>query len=266
MSYYVDVHAHLTHDKLCEDVDGIVARAEAAGLSSIICNGLDPASNRAVLELAERFEIVKPSLGIYPIDAMAAKIEPQEWTYDFPAPEAFDVDKEIAFIDSQAKQLIAIGEIGLDAYWLQTHQDEQERVFRGLIEVAQKHDLPVIIHSRKAELRCFEILQEMKVEKADFHCFGGKLKLARRIAEAGYYLSIPPVVVRAESFQRFASKLPIECLLTETDCPYMGPERDALNEPSNVPVGVEAMAQARGIPTAEMAEAIRQNYERLFSR
>ena len=93
---------------------------------------------------------------------MAAKIEPQEWTYDFPAPEAFDVDKEIAFIDSQAKQLIAIGEIGLDAYWLQTHQDEQERVFRGLIEVAQKHDLPVIIHSRKAELRCFEILQEMK--------------------------------------------------------------------------------------------------------
>ena len=106
----------------------------------------------------------------------------------------------------------------------------------------------------------------MKVEKADFHCFGGKLKLARRIAEAGYYLSIPPVVVRAESFQRFASKLPIECLLTETDCPYMGPERDALNEPSNVPVGVEAMAQARGIPTAEMAEAIRQNYERLFSR
>lgn len=266
MSYYVDVHAHLTHDKLCEDVEGIVARAESAGLSAIICNGLDPKSNRSVLELAERFEIVKPSLGIYPIDAMAAKIQPEEWTYDFPAPDAFDVDAEIAFIDSKADELIAIGEIGLDAYWLQTHQAEQERVFRGLIEVAQKHDLPVIIHSRKAELRCFEILQEMKVEKADFHCFGGKLKLARRIAEAGYYLSIPPVVVRAESFQRFAAKLPIECLLTETDCPYMGPERDALNEPSNVPVGVEAMAQARGISTLEMAQAIQANYERLFIR
>ena len=266
MSYYVDVHAHLTHDKLCDDVEGIVDRAESAGLSAIICNGLDPKSNRSVLELAERFEIVKPSLGIYPIDAMAAKIQPEEWTYDFPAPDAFDVDAEIAFIDSKADELIAIGEIGLDAYWLQTHQAEQERVFRGLIEVAQKHSLPVIIHSRKAELRCFEILQEMKVEKADFHCFGGKLKLARRIAEAGYYLSIPPVVVRAESFQRFASKLPIECLLTETDCPYMGPERDALNEPSNVPVGVEAMAQARGISTLDMAQAIQANYERLFIR
>lgn len=266
MSYYVDVHAHLTHDKLCEDVEGIVARAESAGLSAIICNGLDPQSNRSVLELAERFEIVKPSLGIYPIDAMAAKIQPEEWTYDFPAPDSFDVDAEIAFIDSKADELIAIGEIGLDAYWLQTHQAEQERVFRGLIEVAQKHNLPVIIHSRKAELRCFEILQEMKVEKADFHCFGGKLKLARRIAEAGYYISIPPVVVRAESFQRFAAKLPIECLLTETDCPYMGPERDALNEPSNVPIGVEAMAQARGISTLEMAQAIQANYERLFIR
>ena len=266
MSYYVDVHAHLTHDKLSADVEAIVARARKAGLRSIICNGLDPVSNREVLELAERFDIVQPSLGIYPIDAMAGHITAEEWTYDFPAPDAFDVDDEIDFIASQASKLIAIGEIGMDAYWLQTHQDEQERVFRRLIEVAQAHDLPVIIHSRKTELRCFEILQEMKVEKADFHCFGGKLKLARRIADAGYYLSIPPVVVRAESFQRYAAKLPLECLLTETDCPYMGPDRDALNEPSNVPIGVEAMAEARGIDVVTMQTAIAENYQRLFSR
>ena len=105
----------------------------------------------------------------------------------------------------------------------------------------------------------------MKVEKADFHCSGGKLKLARRIADAGYYLSIPPVV-RAESFQRYAAKLPLECLLTETDCPYMGPDRDALNEPSNVPIGVEAMAEARGIDVVTMQTAIAENYQRLFSR
>ena len=266
MSYYVDVHAHLTHDKLCEDVDGIVTRARDAGVRSIICNGLDPVSNRKVLEFAERFDIVQPSLGIYPIDAMAAQITPDEWTYDFPAPDVFDVDAEIDFIASQASKLIAVGEIGMDAYWLQTHQDEQERVFRRLIEVAQANDLPVIIHSRKTELRCFEILQEMNVEKADFHCFGGKLKLARRIAEAGYYLSIPPVVIRAESFQRYAAKLPLECLLTETDCPYMGPERDALNEPANVPIGVAAMAEARGIEVSAMQAAIAENYERLFTR
>ena len=74
MSYYVDVHAHLTHDKLSADVEAIVARARKAGVRSIICNGLDPVSNREVLELAERFDIVQPSLGIYPIDAMAGHI------------------------------------------------------------------------------------------------------------------------------------------------------------------------------------------------
>ena len=266
MPHYVDVHAHLTHERLIQDVDQVVARAQAAGVEAIICNGLEPVSNREVLKLAERFEVVKPALGIYPIDAMASKISTDEWTHDFPPPEPFDVDAEIDFIASVADQLIAVGEVGLDAYWLQSHADEQERVFRRLIEVAQANDIPVIIHSRKAELRCFEILQEMKVTKADFHCFGGKLKLARRIAEAGYYLSIPPVVVRAESFQRYAAKFPLECLLTETDCPYMGPVRDELNEPANVPTGIEAMAAARGMSSVDMAAAVADNYRRLFSR
>ena len=149
------------------------SRVRKAGVRSIICNGLDPVSNQEVLKLAERFDIVQPSLGIYPIDAMAGHITEEEWTYDFPAPDAFDVDDEIDFIASQASKLIAIGEIGMDAYWLQTHQEEQERVFRRLIEVAQSHELlPVIIHSRKTELRCFEILQEMKVAKADFTVSG----------------------------------------------------------------------------------------------
>ena len=149
---------------------------------------------------------------------------------------------------------------------MKDHPEAQERVFRKLIEVAQKHDLPIIIHSRKTERRCFEILQEMNVKKADFHCYGGKLKLAKQIAAAGYYLSIPPVVVKAESFQRITQELPIEQLLTETDCPYMGPDPGERNEPANVPRGVEAMAQARGISTEEMAEAIRANFKRLFGR
>ena len=76
------------------------------------------------------------------------------------------------------------------------HMAEQERVLVALCEVAKRHDLPVILHTRKAERRTLDILREMGVEKADFHCFGGKLKLARQIADAGYYLSIPPVVVR----------------------------------------------------------------------
>jgi TatD DNase family protein len=104
----------------------------------------------------------------------------------------------------------------------------------------------------------------MNVKKADFHCYGGKLKLAKQIAAAGYYLSIPPVVVKAESFQRIVQELPIEQLLTETDCPYMGPDPGERNEPANVPRGIEAMAKARDISIEEMAQAVRDNFRTLF--
>ena len=263
---YVDVHAHLIHPRFTGEEDAVATRAAEAGLEFVIVNGLEPASNRAILELCERHVHLLPALGIYPVDAVATKIDREAWSYDFPAPEPFDVDAEIDFIDSVAGSLVAVGECGLDQHWVTDQAEEQERVLRRLCEVAMKHDLPVILHSRKAERRTFEVLQEMGVTKADFHCFGGKLKLARSIAEAGYYLSIPPVVVRSDAFQRYARKLPLERLLTETDCPYMGPEKGMRNEPANVPIGVAAMAAARGIATDEMAVAIRGNFRRLFGR
>jgi len=261
---YVDVHTHLIHPQFEGEADAVALRAKAAGLTRVIVNGLEPVSNRAVLDLCRRHDHLHPALGIYPVDAIAAVIPGEEWSYDFPSPEPFDVDAEIDFIDSCASGLIAIGEIGLDQYWIKSQAKEQERVFRRLISVAQKHDLPIIIHSRKAEARCFEILLEMGVEKADFHCYGGKLKLARRIAAAGYYFSIPPVVERADSFQRLAAELPLDRLLTETDAPYMGPDRGLRNEPMNVPRGVAAMAKARGIEADEMRVAVRENFRRLF--
>jgi TatD DNase family protein len=234
---FVDVHAHLIHPRFTGEEDEVAQRARDAGLGAVIVNGLEPRSNREVLTLCARHEHLHAALGIYPIDAMAHLIDRETWPHDWDPPEAFDVDAEIAFINEQAP---------------------------GLIEVAMAHDKPVILHSRRAEARTFEILVEMGVEKADFHCFTGKLKLARRIAEAGYYLSIPPAVVRDETFQRFARELPLDRLLTETDSPYMGPERGVRNEPANVPLGVTAMAKARQITPEAMAEAIAANFERLF--
>ncbi len=261
---FVDVHAHLIHPKFAGEEDAVARRAADAGLDYVIVNGLEPRSNRAVLELCERHDHLLPACGIYPVDAIAHRIDPATWEPDFPPPRPFDVDAEVAWIDSVADRLVAVGECGLDQYWVTAHADEQERVFRELCRVAVRHDKPVIIHTRKAEARALEILEEESVTKADFHCFGGKLKLARRIADAGYYLSIPPVVVRSESFQRFAEKLPLERLLTETDCPYMGPDQGQRNEPANVPRGVAAMAAARGIEAAAMAAAVRANFARLL--
>ena len=264
MPPYVDVHAHLTHEAFADDQDAVARRAAEAGVEVVIVNGLEPASNRETLALAQRYPHVKAACGIYPVDAIAHRIDRAAWSYDFDPPAPFDVDAEIDWIDAHADQLVAVGECGLDQYWVTDQAEEQERVLTRLCEVALKHDKPVILHSRKAERRTFEILQSLGVVKADFHCFGGKLKLAKRIAEAGYYLSIPPVVERGESFQRMARDLPLDRLLTETDCPYMGPDRDARNEPANVPRGVAAMAAARGIPAEEMAQAVRDNCRRLF--
>lgn len=263
---YVDVHAHLIHPSFAGEEDAVAARAAAAGLEYVIVNGLEPRSNREVLALCERHPHLLAALGIYPVDAVASRIDRAAWPHPWPPPAAFDVDAEIDFIDSVADRIVAVGECGLDQYWVTDQAEEQERVLRRLCEVAMRHDLPVILHTRKAERRTLDILLELGVEKADFHCFGGKLTLAREVAEAGYYLSIPPVVVRAESFQRFAAQLPLERLLTETDCPYMGPEREGRNEPAYVPIGVEAMARARGITAEAMTEAVRDNFRRLFGR
>ena len=261
---FVDVHAHLIHPQFEGEEQQAAVRAAAAGLSAVIVNGLEPASNRRVLQLCEGHSHLYPALGIYPVDAIAHRIDPHSWPYEWPPPTPFDVDAEIAFIDSVAEQLIAIGECGLDRYWVTEQDAEQERVLRALIDIALRHDKPVILHTRKAEARTFEILLEMGVVKADFHCFTGKLKLARRITEAGYYLSIPPAVTRDQTFQRFARELPADRLLTETDSPYMGPVRGERNEPANVPVAVEAMAKARGVDAETMRVAIAENFERLF--
>ncbi|HAN32443.1 MAG TPA: hypothetical protein DCQ06_12680 [Myxococcales bacterium] len=263
---YVDVHAHLIHSDFQGEEDAVAVRAAQAGLQWVIVNGLEPQSNRQVLSLCERHEHLLPAVGIYPLDACAHVIDSEAWDNPFDPPKPFDVDAEIAWIESVADQLIAIGECGLDRYWVKDDRSaqEQERVLRALCQVAIRCDLPLILHTRKAEQRTFEILQQEGVVRADFHCYGGKLKLAKRIAAAGYYLSIPPVVERAESFQRLAQELPLDRLLTETDSPYMGPDRGERNEPSNVPRGVAAIAQARGETLEEVQAAIAANFDRLF--
>lgn len=261
---YVDVHTHLTHEAFLRDADEVAVRAHRAGLACVIVNGLEPVSNRQVLSLCERHDHLYPALGIYPVDAVASKIDRGAWKHSFAPPEVFDVDGEIDFIDSVAGTLVAFGECGLDQYWVMDQAREQERVLERFCELARKHDKPLIVHTRKAEQRCFEILQHAGIEKANFHCFGGKVKLAKKIAEAGYYLSIPTVVVRSEAFQQQLRALPLDRVLTETDAPYMGPEQGKRNEPSTVVRAVSVMAQVVGIREEAMAQVIRDNCRRLF--
>jgi len=273
---YVDVHCHLTHAAFSgkEGEDSAVERARNAGLKHIVVNGLEPTSNRAVLTLCSRHrDVLHPALGIYPLNACVSEIDKKEFAQvkAFEPPPAFDISAEISFIESQAAagHLIAIGEVGLDGMYGYNQRllDKQEEVLRELCRVARRHSLPIIVHSRAAEQRVFEVLQDEGIEKADFHCYMGKKKLGIRIAAAGYYLSIPACVTRNQQLQSLCSAIPMDRILTETDAPYLAPERGVFpNEPSYVPAGVEAIALARQQPLVDVTAQIQANYETLFGK
>lgn len=139
LTQYVDVHCHIIHEKFEGEEDAVAQRAKDKGLEYCIVNGLEPKSNRAVLELCERHPTsLLPALGIYPIDAACNVIKPETWQHPFPPPDKFDVEAEVAFIDEMcaAGKVVAIGECGLDAYYCTDPESlaEQERVLRLLIE------------------------------------------------------------------------------------------------------------------------------------
>jgi TatD DNase family protein len=260
-----DVHAHLTHPKLLPEIDALLSRARASGVTTIISNGLNPEDNQRVLELAQRDALVKPALGLYPVDAVLPEMRAAGVDYPRESAHEARADEAIRWVRDHLDRAFAIGEIGLDGYWVpEAFWEPQERAFRALVELALEADKPIIIHTRKRERRAFEILQELGARRVDWHCFGGKVKLAREIAEAGHYFSIPANARRSESFTRMLQTLPRERLLLETDCPYLGPEKDRDNEPANVS-HTSAYAAELWETTREQAEArLAENFATLF--
>jgi TatD DNase family protein len=260
-----DVHAHLTHPRLIADEDEILARAAAAGVTTIVSNGLNPADNQAVLDLADRAATVRPALGLYPVDAVLPEMIALGVDYERDGTEPVAGDDAVAWVRARVDAAFAIGEIGLDGYWVpEALWDEQERHFRALVRLAVSADKPMIVHTRKRERRALEILLEERATRVDWHCFGGKLSLARQIAAAGHRLSIPANVRKSESFRRMVETLPRDQILLETDCPYLGPERGERNEPANVAGTASFIAEAWGEPLRIVQERLADNFLALF--
>lgn len=260
-----DVHAHLTSPKFAGEIPDVLSRARDAGVSKIISNGLNIKDNRAVLALSRLHPMVRPALGFYPVDAVLSEMiqlgvpYPREDT-ELDAPETV-----IAWIRENAEDAIAIGEIGLDHHWVPSELwQRQEEIFRALVSLALDLDKPIIIHTRKAEARCFEILVEMGVRRANWHCFSSRVKLARKIAEFGHFLSVPSNARRSETFTALLRDLPRSQLLLETDCPYLGPEPGERSEPRHVRGTAEYAAELWGISIEEAVRQLAENFERLF--
>lgn len=260
-----DVHAHLTHPEMISDVDEVLSRARAAGVTTIISNGLNPEDNAAVLALSKRDPLVKPALGLYPVDAVLTEMRAAGVDYPREAAHEATAEEAVQWVRDHVEEAFAVGEIGLDGYWVpEAFWARQEEAFRQLVQLAMEADKAIIIHTRKREQRVLEILRELGAKRVDWHCFGGKVKLARTVAESGHYLSIPANARRSESFTRMIETLPRDKILLETDCPYLGPDKDVRNEPANVARTAAYVAEVWGVSEAEVLERMSENFAALF--
>lgn len=258
------MHAHLDMDPVSGDCENVLARASDVGVKAIIANGVDPESNRRVTALSQQHDIVKPALGMYPSEVADRSME--------------EIDEEIAFIRSQKP--VAIGEVGLD-YAVASEREEslfenlseerseelrrkQGEVFLKFIDLSMELDIPIIVHSRKAENDAIELLTERNAKKVVMHCFMGKKKYVRRIQEQGWMFSIPVVVTKLQQMQDIVATTGLSYLLTETDTPFLGPYQGVSNEPANIRYSISKIAELKGLTEEEASNQMFMNYMRMF--
>lgn len=246
---FIDVHCHLDYysDK---EIEEIIKRAGKANVSIIITNGVNPKTNRKSLELTEKYKEVKAAPGLYPIEALSLTEK--------------EINDELKFIENNKNKIAAIGEVGLDFKETQ-EKEKQVKIFKKIIELAQRIDKPLIIHSRKAEAECISILEEAKAKKVIMHCFSGRKNLIEKIKQNGWFMSIPANVVFSEHFQNAVKILPIENLMCETDSPFLHPFKEQNNEPANVVESYKKIAEIKNISLKESESVIEKNYRKLFN-
>ncbi len=264
----IDVHCHLNHELFKDDIDEVLDRARKGGVKRILVSGVNPAANKAVLEFVKKDpQLLKASLGIYPIDALG--LQPD--AVGLPHHQGpINLEEELAFIKKNLKQVTAIGEVGMDFHWANKEETlhQQAEIFRKIIKFAISIKKPIVIHSRKAEQECINILgEEIKNHEIPVinHCFSGKKAIIKQASALGHYFSIPPNIIKSSQFQELVKIVDIKQLLTETDSPWLGPFKDQKNEPAFVTESIKKIAEIKGLSVEEAANIIWENYVRVFN-
>jgi len=265
----IDVHCHLDHALYSKDIETVISNSKKEGVVKIIAAGIDHHTNKIVLDLAKKYDIVEASLGRYPEDALDS-----EDYYSEKGPTIkTTVDEDIAFMMKHRKEFIAIGEVGLD---LHTGKDIASQIvtIKKLIQLSIELGKPLVIHSRKAEKETLDVLGsfqgKLECDKVILHCFSGRKSLIKEAIANGYNFSIPANIVRAENFKTLVSMCPMKHLLTETDGPYLSPFKNEdgsfkRNEPRYVKETIKVMAKIKGITEEDCENQIFMNYQRVFS-
>lgn len=257
----VDVHCHLDHSAFRKNLKEVISRAKKAGLATIITSGVNSASNMQALKISHTYDIVKPSLGIYPIDALGIAM-PHSGLKRPTMP--IDIDAELAFIEQHASKIVAVGECGMDFHAVKGYESKQKENFEKIIALVERIKKPIIVHSRKAELEAIEMLESSSIKKIVLHCFSGNKKLILRAADNGWFFSIPPIITRLQHFQMLTDIVNINQLLTETDAPWLSPYYGKLNEPAFVIEAVKKIAEVKSLSVEETANNIWKNFQMVF--
>ena len=244
----IDTHCHIYSSEM-ENADEIIKEAAKNDIH-LILNGTDPQSNEEVLELSKRYENVHAALGYF---------------YSF-AEEI--TDEDISLLDNQLEnnEVIAVGEIGIDYYHRKDNEDKQKELFEKMLDLAEKHDLPVIVHSRKAMQDTYDILKKHDVI-GSMHCYQGSAEMAQEFVKLGFYMGVggPITHNNNKKIRKTVKKIDINHILVETDSPYLTPEekRGEKNTPLNLKYIIRKLAEELDMTESQVMEITAENAKKL---
>lgn len=245
----IDTHCHIYNSEM-ENAEEIIKEAQKNNII-LILNGTDLESNEEALKLSEDYENVYTALGYF--YTLADEI----------------TDEDIAILDNQLEKdkVIAVGEIGLDYYKGKENKDKQIELFEKMLNLAEKHELPIIVHSRKAMQDTYDILKKHNVV-GSMHSYQGSCEMAVEFIKLGFHIGVGGTVTykNNKKARKMLNKIGIGHVLLETDSPYLPPEekRGEMNTPLNIKYVIKKIAEELDIEESEVIEITAENAKKLF--
>ena len=249
-----DTHAHYDAGQFSADRDQVLSALPSQGVRLVVNPGCDIPSSRMAVELAEKYPFLYAAVGLHPEELEGAALS--------------DLD-EIRALAAHPR-VVAIGEIGLDYYWVKDEEGrrKEQDFFRAQLALARELDLPVIVHDREAHGDSLDIVKEFPGVRGVFHCYSGSVEMARELVELGWMLSFTGVLTyhNARKAVEVAQAIPLDRLMIETDSPYMAPvpHRGKRNHSGYVLHVCEKLAELKGISMEECARITLDNGCRFF--
>ena len=259
----IDTHSHIYDEAFDEDRNEVVERAKQEGIERIILPAIDGESNERLFDLCrECGDYVVPLMGLHPTSVN----DNPRW-----CEELAEVERLLECPPQGIERFYGVGEIGLDLYWSRDWQKEQEEAFRAQLELALRHNLPVVIHTRDAWEEMAAIVEEYAEQglKGIFHAFSSDVAMYERLRKAGDFLfGIGGVVTfKKSALAEVVKAMRLEDLVVETDSPYLtpAPHRGTRNESSYVRFVAAKIAELKGVTFEVVAEQTTANAKRIFN-